>query len=122
MQKSFLGVLAVVAVVLSSLITTVPASAETQKQQAKRWGRIHAAAIYCGIEDAHDFGVSAMEYYKAQGTFKAMREIYGLALLNAAREAPDAELGGNCEGLEIIFYEVWEFFKKKTPKKRKVSR
>ena len=81
------------------------------QQQAERWGRIHAAAIYCRIQTAHEFGLSAVNYFKRSGGFEKLRETYGLALLNASHTPPARDIGGDCDGLRKVYNETWTMLK-----------
>lgn len=95
--------LTLIAMILFWTYGAASADQNKSRMDVERLGRIHAAAIYCGIETAHDFGIAVVEKLKESKDFDKQRNAYGLALLNASRDPPALDIGGDCAGLQIIY-------------------
>lgn len=86
----------------AALFGAAPAKAQSLEELADRWGRMHGAAIYCRVETAHDFGVSAINYFGRQTSgarLEALRERYGTMFLSNTRSAPSGAAGSSCAEL-----------------------
>lgn len=88
-----------IAPVAAFLSLAAPALAQSLEERAESWGRMHGNAIHCNDRGAHDFGVSAINYFKRKAgggsRFEALREKYGQNFLNNSHKSPP----GGCSRL-----------------------